>query len=1195
MDPQVARQSDVIGSIKLKFVALNGQPLLAIRTMQLKMRGGKQEFHKLEQFIKSRNPQTGLTRAINYNVGEIDKQMPELFGVSKAILENVVFCHQEDSLWPFKDNATLKTIFDELFETTSFAKTHDNLKIIVKDKRKQLKDQKSIMDMAKYRYDQVIIEMKKYMNMGKDNEATVVKLNEQKAKRMQVHAAIQNESIEEKLRVSSSNCQLLEYQLRQQQDRLANIEATLGFKSESVLTADFCLEERKQNVAEVSKEVADMQVSLIANNQKLDGLLLDAESLRARLNMEDLTEEKTQAKGLIKQINEKLHGHRSPIRAVKASVLLDAAREKIQHLTNEIDVLEKSISEIRSRKAEQVIQTRNQVEGLRNELIKLNSLLDQKTTNSHSDKVSRLENSLKTVENQIKEKDQEILQESEEHTLQTAKLDHAFEQLGEAGKLRQMSEVSKKYQSMKSMQSDIGRVTESIIELCQICEIENHQQLSIFDVERLLKSAIDEEERQREIIAANEKNKIEIEFTITTNDLRKEQLADKINSHQKTLSKSLGKDSLNESHASYENLKESIRELEVNIAIYTKMRQEWLPTMIETSNESGHCQLCTQEFGQTLYHSRKDHFEQFSDKSTDYELSLEKDLEQKKSKFKILKANKDMLLEADRLKEELSGLEKMTESLYLELGRATNTYAKSRRDSSAATKRKDQLRDLQVSLDQKEAFENSLAKLDLSFMDQFSEEDLQKAVKSSVPEESSIVSEMNYRKTLVKQCESQISELERYREALLSNKSEIEKELTSIVSQGRDSRSASSVQEDIDQITATLMRVENDSSVIQASIAEEMEVLESKCTSLRQEKSNLEFLIKEAQLRLDKISAVEGCDEASSKHGRMSEREFEQEQLRNVTNTISEINTLCIDLTKQIELKQKNLDNLSNVVELATVKSSCGHLRQELEKERENILALQKRIEKEKHAKHLLADLNMTISKLEGMEMMQSAQLMAAYDSIYDQRMAEDVYANAIFEYESIRISLQDIEFYSDSVDKSLVVYHQEQVSMINKTIAKLWKATYRNKDIRKIEIKAEQMVEKASSKSNFNYRVVFFGLEDKELDMKGRSSMGQKVLASIVIRIALAQAFGINCGVLTLDEPTTNLDQANIESLAEFLSDLIEQQTEADILQLVIITHDDSFIKLFKRYTDSFYRVSKDDDGWSRLQKVQFEAVPVK
>ena len=57
------------------------------------------------------------------------------------------------------------------------------------------------------------------------------------------------------------------------------------------------------------------------------------------------------------------------------------------------------------------------------------------------------------------------------------------------------------------------------------------------------------------------------------------------------------------------------------------------------------------------------------------------------------------------------------------------------------------------------------------------------------------------------------------------------------------------------------------------------------------------------------------------------------------------------------------------------------------------------------------------------------------------------------------------------------------------------------------------------------------------ELNMRGRCSAGQKVLASIIIRHALAETFCINCGIFTLDEPTTNLDRENIESLAESLA----------------------------------------------------------
>jgi hypothetical protein len=58
----------------------------------------------------------------------------------------------------------------------------------------------------------------------------------------------------------------------------------------------------------------------------------------------------------------------------------------------------------------------------------------------------------------------------------------------------------------------------------------------------------------------------------------------------------------------------------------------------------------------------------------------------------------------------------------------------------------------------------------------------------------------------------------------------------------------------------------------------------------------------------------------------------------------------------------------------------------------------------------------------------------------------------------------------------------------------------------------------------------------ENKIDMRGRCSAGQKVLASLVIRLALAETFCLNCGILALDEPTTNLDEANAESLARAL-----------------------------------------------------------
>ncbi len=72
-----------------------------------------------------------------------------------------------------------------------------------------------------------------------------------------------------------------------------------------------------------------------------------------------------------------------------------------------------------------------------------------------------------------------------------------------------------------------------------------------------------------------------------------------------------------------------------------------------------------------------------------------------------------------------------------------------------------------------------------------------------------------------------------------------------------------------------------------------------------------------------------------------------------------------------------------------------------------------------------------------------------------------------------------------------------------------------------------------------------------------------QKVLASLLIRLALAETFCADCGVLALDEPTTNLDAKNSRALALALNEIIEKRRRQENFQLIVITHDEEFVEL--------------------------------
>mmetsp|Transcript_10827 Transcript_10827/g.25333 ORF Transcript_10827/g.25333 Transcript_10827/m.25333 type:complete len:417 (-) Transcript_10827:261-1511(-) len=163
-------------------------------------------------------------------------------------------------------------------------------------------------------------------------------------------------------------------------------------------------------------------------------------------------------------------------------------------------------------------------------------------------------------------------------------------------------------------------------------------------------------------------------------------------------------------------------------------------------------------------------------------------------------------------------------------------------------------------------------------------------------------------------------------------------------------------------------------------------------------------------------------------------------------------------------------------------------------------------------------------------------------------------------ELETTSMAVEDLERYWSALDKALLRFHGQKISEINRIIQELWQRTYMGEDIEGIEIVSGE--EGGSSRANrsYNYRVVM-RKGDALLDMRGRCSAGQRVLACIVIRLALAETFCLSCGILTLDEPTTNLDEYNKSGLATALAEIISARAKQRNFQLLCITHDADFV----------------------------------
>jgi len=126
--------------------------------------------------------------------------------------------------------------------------------------------------------------------------------------------------------------------------------------------------------------------------------------------------------------------------------------------------------------------------------------------------------------------------------------------------------------------------------------------------------------------------------------------------------------------------------------------------------------------------------------------------------------------------------------------------------------------------------------------------------------------------------------------------------------------------------------------------------------------------------------------------------------------------------------------------------------------------------------------------------------------------------------------------------------------------------------------------------------------------------------LACLIIRLSLAETFCLNCGILALDEPTTNLDAPNADSLARYdslthslthslrprgsthtttqtltdclprrrsLVDIMHSRRDQENFQLIVITHDMHFAQVLgqREHADYYWRITKDDNQHSHIE----------
>lgn len=127
-DPKIFSTVESLGQVKLMVKDVSGNSVTAIRSMKTTQKGKLPKFETLDSTIVLENCKTKeKTQMTRSRAVDVNNEMCDAMGVSKAILNNVIFCHQEDSCWPLEEPKVLKNRFDAIFGTTEYNRLIDKL------------------------------------------------------------------------------------------------------------------------------------------------------------------------------------------------------------------------------------------------------------------------------------------------------------------------------------------------------------------------------------------------------------------------------------------------------------------------------------------------------------------------------------------------------------------------------------------------------------------------------------------------------------------------------------------------------------------------------------------------------------------------------------------------------------------------------------------------------------------------------------------------------------------------------------------------------------------------------------------------------------------------------------------------------------------------------------------------------------
>ncbi|KAK4247199.1 hypothetical protein C7999DRAFT_14709 [Corynascus novoguineensis] len=1203
-DPTLAGEKDVRAQVKVSFRSTVGESYVITRNVQLLVKKNTRSQKTLEGSLLLRN--NGERHVISTRVAELDKLVPEKLGVSPAILDTVIFCHQDESLWPMSEPAALKKRFDEIFEAMKYTKVIDNLKVLRKKKGEELRElklQESQDKANKERADKVnkimgeltreIAEgQEKYKELTRqmdEEEARIKAKHEQANSFLRIVNDLQTKS--EKLEYKKEAIQELRSRIEESSETDLVLKNTLDEYEQTIERTVADRDKKATQFHELQNELKSAREQHTAKAAEQGKHQSDKDKYERQLITRERMIHEAATRHEIRGYDGDLDDRRIAAFNERIQKTLNDKKRELERLqrenSEELDKKSAVITERETRKSslirdrasakQRIIAVGKESAITQGELSNLD--VDEGAETMLRAEMKELEARIETAkaEEQASDLDSQIKKVNDDIwnlETQSAKLGRELVECTRLASERAQLDLRKKQLTERQRELEILKKTWSeplsalVGDDWQPETLEAEFQVAL----KRQNAVVDECRKQKD---ATQQELKQVEYKLSSARERHAKLSTDRENCKRAVMKAL-KDVRNPDSPPIEDytkelegieaeLSQTETDLKLDFKDQPAARSKLLDKIAKKLNDEDKQELMEDQVHFTeqirilkSVRTQYDSYQRLEAELPPLVKEIDSTSSQRDELVRRLEDQDLAFREADDKRQEVDGLSKNVLKIsqtHKDILEAERQVERSQKSSSIAMRSPDEINEEQTVCAEQ--------------------------IRSSQANLGRLTTERQRLKDLASQLEVERLEL-RHKISDAVQKLERKKSLQESIRRFKEEQNR--LRETVQEADKEVELLEPEIASARAALEEVREQGRAKEKKVAEERDSIATTFSE--LKMVNTEIQEYLD-----RGGPSNLASNQRAITNLEATIANIESEMKDLTVQINKLNKEIDNSDakkrNIADNLTYRKNlreCTALEEEIsELESRNAQEDYDRLTQEaRYLETRRSKLTADRERLVGALTTKDTEFKRL-DEEYtiELKDAKAKYKESHIKVETTKAAIEDLGRGTAALDHAIMRYHSLKMEEINRTIGELWQSTYQGTDIDTIQIRSdvEAGAGSGAGKRNYNYRVSMVK-GDTEMDMRGRCSAGQKVLASIIIRLALAESFGINCGLIALDEPTTNLDSDNIRSLAESLHGIIKARRSQGNLQIIVITHDEEFLKHMQcsDFCDDFYRVKRDE-----------------